>query len=54
MYIVFILPEIFQGNFLRQKMLSKTEQGFLNNPANFNSNYQRSLLHSLKVKAENA
>ena len=33
-------------------MLSKTEQEFLNNPASFNSNYQRSLRRRLKVKAE--
>jgi hypothetical protein len=33
-------------------MLSSTEQEFLNNPTNFNSNYQRSLRCRLKVKAE--
>ena len=33
-------------------MLSKTEQECLNNPTNFNSNYQRSLCCRLKVKAE--
>ena len=33
-------------------MLSKTEQEFLNNPASFNSNYQRLLRCRLKVKAE--
>ena len=33
-------------------MLSKTEQEFLQNPASFNSKYQRSLRCRLKVKAE--
>jgi hypothetical protein len=33
-------------------MLSKTEQEFLRDPARFNSNYQRSLRHRLKLKAE--
>jgi hypothetical protein len=33
-------------------MLCKTEQKFLNNPAKFNSNYQRSLHRRLKVKEE--
>jgi len=33
-------------------MLSKTEQEFLRNPSNFNSNYQRSLRCRLEGKAE--
>ena len=33
-------------------MLSKTEQEFLRDPSNFNSNYQRSLRCRLKIKAE--
>ncbi len=33
-------------------MLSKTEQEFLRDPSQFNSNYQRSLRHRLKIKAE--
>ena len=35
-----------------QEMLSKTEQECLNNPTNFNSNYQRSLRRRLKGKTE--
>jgi hypothetical protein len=35
-------------------MLSKTEQEFLRDPSQFNSNCQRSLRYRLKVKAEKA